>query len=196
MKLPGSAPRGGEGAGLKVKLQLGGGGGRGPASDAQARQLGTAAKVQRHSHGSTLRSWLPLCKLVCTTAACTIRQQAVDAAGSPLRDHDGAAVGHAAQVLKKFLRRESAAPFAEPVPPELVPGYAEAIARPSDLGTVLATLQREQYPTLGAPRRPATRPAVAGQPVVLCAFKLAGMQGAGVCPSILLWVVHTRQPAS
>jgi Bromodomain len=54
-------------------------------------------------------------------------------------------------MLKKFLRRESAAPFAEPVPLDLVPGYAEAIARPADLGTVLATLQREQYATLGAP---------------------------------------------
>lgn len=53
-------------------------------------------------------------------------------------------------MLRKFLRRESAAPFAEPVPLDLVPGYAEAIVRPADLGTVLATLQREQYPTLGA----------------------------------------------
>ena len=47
VKLPGSTPRGGNGGGLKVKLHLGGGDRRGPASDAEARQLGTAVKVQR-----------------------------------------------------------------------------------------------------------------------------------------------------
>jgi Bromodomain len=57
--------------------------------------------------------------------------------------------GLAVQVLKKFLRRDSAQPFSEPVPLDLVPGYAEAISRPMDLGTVLATLQHDQYPTLG-----------------------------------------------
>jgi Bromodomain len=92
--------------------------------------------------------------VVCTADTCTNRQQAVGAATSPLRDHDCIAAAHAPQVLKKFLRRDSAAPFAEPVPLDLVPGYAEAIARPADLGTVLATLQREQYATLGAPRCP------------------------------------------
>lgn len=45
VKLPGSTPRNDGGGGLKVKLHLGGGGWRGPASDAEARQLGTAAKV-------------------------------------------------------------------------------------------------------------------------------------------------------
>jgi hypothetical protein len=48
VKLPGSTPRG-DGGGLKVKLHLGGGGRRGPASDAEARHLGTAAKVQPFS---------------------------------------------------------------------------------------------------------------------------------------------------
>lgn len=54
------------------------------------------------------------------------------------------------QVLKKFLRRESAQPFAEPVPLDLAPGYADAIARPMDLGTVLAALQADRYSSLGA----------------------------------------------
>lgn len=45
VKLPGSAPRNDSSGGLKVKLHLGGGGRRGSASDAEARQLGTAAKV-------------------------------------------------------------------------------------------------------------------------------------------------------
>jgi hypothetical protein len=49
VKLPGSTPRNDSSGGLKVRLHLGGGGRRGPASDAEARQLDTAAKVQPFS---------------------------------------------------------------------------------------------------------------------------------------------------
>lgn len=55
---------------------------------------------------------------------------------------------HTVQVVKKFLRRDTAEPFSEPVPADY-PGYLDCIERPMDLGTVLANLQDEQYASLG-----------------------------------------------
>lgn len=63
-------------------------------------------------------------------------------------EHTRPAGNNFVQVLKKFLRRDSAAPFSEPVPLDY-PGYLDAIERPMDLGNVLANLQEDQYSSLG-----------------------------------------------
>lgn len=55
-------------------------------------------------------------------------------------------------MLKKFLRRPGAEPFAEPVPAD-VPGYHDVIEHPMDLGSVLANLQDGAYSSLGTDSR-------------------------------------------
>jgi len=45
-------------------------------------------------------------------------------------------------------RKDDYAFFLQPVDPELVPGYAEAIQRPMDLGTMSAKVDRGRYRSL------------------------------------------------
>lgn len=48
-------------------------------------------------------------------------------------------------LLVTLLRNELALPFAEPVNPKLVPGYAEIIKTPMDLGTIRTRVSRGFY---------------------------------------------------
>lgn len=48
-------------------------------------------------------------------------------------------------VVVTLLRNELALPFAEPVNPKLVPGYADVVKHPMDLGTIRTRLSRGFY---------------------------------------------------
>lgn len=51
------------------------------------------------------------------------------------------------RVLESVLKLPEAAPFAEPVPVDEVPGYRELVSHPMDLTTVLGRSKADNYDT-------------------------------------------------